>query len=183
MDHISVRVVEVGGTSGNVADEGWKSYPCPLVKCAVPQPTVRREARRAFDHSQTAAQTLDEYRKCHSGCSSDASIITFHAVDHGGMTFRFQTSTIVPQSWAIDIDWSGYGQDYEVPWVYNGASCGGASDGWVACRGTGCAPCKELVDAYPRYFTNHPNCVRNTTCDGQFYPCSTHCPAPTAADL
>jgi hypothetical protein len=183
MENLSVRVVEIGGAiDGHVVDEGWKSYPCPLVKCAVTPPYVLGEARRAVANSKIATHSIDEYAKCLRGCGTD-SIITFHALDHGGQTFRFQTSTIVPQASGVDIDWRGYGQDYEVPWVYNGGSCGGADDGWVACRGTGCAPCKEHVDAYPRYFTNHPKCVRNTTCNGEFYRCSANCPAPTAADL
>jgi hypothetical protein len=53
---------------------------------------------------------------------------------------------------------------------------------FAGCRGTGCTVCAELVDKYPRYFTNHPTCASTTTCNGQYFPCSLNCPAPTAAD-
>ncbi|MBN2528989.1 MAG: hypothetical protein JXR76_21550 [Deltaproteobacteria bacterium] len=60
--------------------------------------------------------------------------------------------------------------------------CAGADNGWEGCRGTGCHACIELLDEYPKYFVNHPHCVPNLTCQGEFYTCSTNCPAPTAAD-
>jgi hypothetical protein len=178
MEHASVRVVDTTAY-GAIEDLGWKNYPCPLVKCTGSRPFVRGEVRRAVDGASNVAGAVSYNRKCHGACIGD-SIITFHAAEYGGKSYRFQTSTV---SSSVDIDWKGYGQDYEVPWAYNGATCGGAADGWLACRGTGCAVCKEQVDAYPRYFTNHPNCVRNTACNGGFYRCSSNCPPPTAADL
>jgi hypothetical protein len=64
--------------------------------------------------------------------------------------------------------------------------CDGAppesSNAWDGCRGSGCAVCAEAIDAYPKYFDHHRNCTRNTTCDNQFYRCSSACPAPTDAD-
>jgi hypothetical protein len=65
--------------------------------------------------------------------------------------------------------------------MYGGPECdGGAS--WDACRGSGCYVCAEQLQDYPRYTYNHPKCLVNTSCDGEFYTCSTNCPAPTDAD-
>jgi hypothetical protein len=58
----------------------------------------------------------------------------------------------------------------------------GVSGGWEGCRGYGSWACVELLGGYPRYFQNHPSCVANTTCAGQFATCSDVCPAPTKAD-
>jgi hypothetical protein len=60
--------------------------------------------------------------------------------------------------------------------------CNGSPGGWNGCRGTGCWVCNELVQAYPRYAQNHPACIVNYTCSGQFYTCNAACPAPTEAD-
>lgn len=60
--------------------------------------------------------------------------------------------------------------------------CSGASGGWQGCRGSGCAACSELTAAYPLYFTNNPKCQKNTTCNNQFFTCSSNCPQPTSAD-
>jgi hypothetical protein len=38
-----------------------------------------------------------------------------------------------------------------------------------------------MVTNYPRYFQNHPNCVRSTTCNYLFGQCSA-APSPTDAD-
>jgi hypothetical protein len=62
------------------------------------------------------------------------------------------------------------------------SQCSGASGGWLGCRGTGCHACIDLLEDYPRYFQNHPNCVPNTTCNGSHYTCSANCPAPTSSD-
>jgi hypothetical protein len=61
-------------------------------------------------------------------------------------------------------------------------TCEGVPGMWRGCRGTGCHVCAELVANYPCYFQNHPNCVSNSTCDGQYFTCSDACPAPTQAD-
>lgn len=60
--------------------------------------------------------------------------------------------------------------------------CNGTPGEWSGCRGNGCHVCEELVADYPHYFINHPACTRNFTCDGQYFTCNAHCPAPTEAD-
>jgi hypothetical protein len=62
-------------------------------------------------------------------------------------------------------------------------SCNGTPGQWSGCRGNGCAVCAELVELYPLYFPNHPECSPNYTCAGQYYTCNEACPAPTSADL
>jgi hypothetical protein len=60
-----------------------------------------------------------------------------------------------------------------------------ASTNWQGCRAMGCGVCSDALDAlgdYPFYFENHPCCVRNDTCSGDFYPCSSLCPEPDAFD-
>lgn len=181
-DHISARTVQTN-LPGSLSNLGAHSYPCPLLKCGVPVPAVLDERRASRDgaSSATAAFSLtSRYAGCPT-CGGD-SVITFHAVDIGSSRFRFQTSTVDPAQAGVDLKWSPYGQDYEVPWAYNGPSCSGTSGQWSGCRGTGCAPCAELVDGYSRYFENHPNCVRNPTCGGQYYQCNSQCPRPTEAD-
>ena len=62
-------------------------------------------------------------------------------------------------------------------------ACGGASDGWMACRGTGCSVCSERVSAdYALYFRNHPSCSHNDACAASYGKCSASCPTPTDAD-
>jgi hypothetical protein len=61
--------------------------------------------------------------------------------------------------------------------------CNGTPGEWDGCRGTGCWVCAEQLQGYTHYVQNHPRCVVNTTCDGQFYTCNADCPAPTMADL
>ncbi|HYG63943.1 MAG TPA: hypothetical protein VEL74_15310 [Thermoanaerobaculia bacterium] len=69
------------------------------------------------------------------------------------------------------------------PAAEKAGSCDGIGDGiWNGCRGTGCHVCDEKLAGYDCYFVNHPDCIRNTTCAGQFYSCDSACPAPTAAD-
>ena len=72
------------------------------------------------------------------------------------------------------------------------ATCSGVSSGlradatvgpnWNGCRGSGCWGCADALTTYPKYFTNHPLCVRNTTCAGSFFQCGSACPAPSNAD-
>ena len=62
------------------------------------------------------------------------------------------------------------------------AMCNGTPGQWDGCRGTGCFVCSEKVTDYPLYFQNHPSCVKNDTCAGQFFTCNAACPAPTDAD-
>ena len=65
-------------------------------------------------------------------------------------------------------------------------SCNGLSDDyphWDGCRGSGCFACSDLIDVpYPKYFANHPECTRNTTCDGSHGRCSASCPPPSDLD-
>jgi len=65
----------------------------------------------------------------------------------------------------------------------DGAMCNGTAGEWAGCRGNGCAVCAEQLQGYTRYVQNHPRCVVNPTCDGQFFTCNADCPAPTMADL
>lgn len=61
-------------------------------------------------------------------------------------------------------------------------ACTGTPGQWSGCRGTGCFVCSEKTKDYPLYFQNHPSCVKNDTCAGEFYTCNANCPAPTDAD-
>jgi hypothetical protein len=61
-------------------------------------------------------------------------------------------------------------------------TCNGDTN-FQGCRGSGCWVCEEIVANYPHYFDNHPACLPNKTCAGQYYTCNHKCPAPTAADL
>jgi hypothetical protein len=61
-------------------------------------------------------------------------------------------------------------------------ACHGSPDGWIGCRGTGCSPCAELLEGYPRYAQNHPGCIVNPTCNGGFFQCNAACGAPSEAD-
>ena len=63
------------------------------------------------------------------------------------------------------------------------AMCNGTAGEWAGCRGHGCAVCTEQLQGYTRYVQNHPRCVVNPTCAGQFYTCNADCPAPTSADM
>jgi len=60
----------------------------------------------------------------------------------------------------------------------------GTSGNWSACRGSGQYVCVEKVDSatYPRYWTNHPSCTKNTTCGGRYYACNALCPPPSDID-
>ena len=71
---------------------------------------------------------------------------------------------------------------FELAPACDGATTGTDGSEWAGCRGSGCAVCSELVANYPRYFQNHPDCLRNTTCGGSAYACSLNCPKPSAAD-
>jgi hypothetical protein len=62
-------------------------------------------------------------------------------------------------------------------------TCDGSPGQWPGCRGNGCAVCAELVGNAPCYFRNHPDCARNTTCNGQYFECNDACPQPTSADF
>jgi hypothetical protein len=67
--------------------------------------------------------------------------------------------------------------------VPDSAQCAGVTGGYQGCRGTGCHACIEALNAYPKYFKNHPKCIPNTTC-GSYATglCSANCPAPTSMD-
>jgi hypothetical protein len=62
-------------------------------------------------------------------------------------------------------------------------TCDGSPGQWPGCRGNGCAVCAELVGNAPCYFANHPSCVPNTTCNGEYFECNDACPQPTFADF
>ena len=61
-------------------------------------------------------------------------------------------------------------------------TCNGTTGQWAGCRGNGCTACSEKLTGYPYYFLNHPRCLRNDTCAGQFFTCNSNCPAPTDGD-
>lgn len=62
-------------------------------------------------------------------------------------------------------------------------TCGGSTNGWQACRGTGCSVCSEKVSTdYALYYRNHPACTATTGCESQYSSCNSACPAPTDAD-
>ncbi len=61
--------------------------------------------------------------------------------------------------------------------------CDGTSGQWSGCRGSGCYVCQEKVANYPKYFANHPGCIKNADCMGQYFTCNANCPAPAAADM
>jgi extracellular elastinolytic metalloproteinase len=71
---------------------------------------------------------------------------------------------------------------FTVPSSCQFAQCNGTSGQWSGCRGTGCHVCAEKVSSHPLYFVNHPGCIKNTTCGGQYFTCNANCPAPTTAD-
>jgi hypothetical protein len=60
--------------------------------------------------------------------------------------------------------------------------CESTEGNWKACRFGGCFVCADMVQGYPHYFRNHPNCVPNASCKGRYLTCSANCPPPTAAD-
>ncbi len=60
--------------------------------------------------------------------------------------------------------------------------CDGTVGEWNGCRGNGCSVCTEKLTEFPRYMQNHPDCVANSTCSGEFHQCNAACPAPTYAD-
>jgi hypothetical protein len=108
----------------------------------------------------------------------DTGLYCFHAVDHGGLWWRLESSISLNST----LDWGNITRSYDVPWV-NGSTCTGAGGTFNGCRGSGCFVCKEKVGAYPNYFRNHPRCVLNEGCSGVFGTCNPDCPAPTSADL
>ncbi len=60
--------------------------------------------------------------------------------------------------------------------------CEGTEGNWKACRDGGCHVCAEMVEGFPHYFRNHPNCIPSLTCKGRYFSCSANCPPPTAED-
>lgn len=62
-------------------------------------------------------------------------------------------------------------------------TCNGTFGQWSGCRGTGCSVCWEFVSSYPYYFINHPSCIPNSNCQGQYFTCNEACPAPSSADF
>jgi hypothetical protein len=60
--------------------------------------------------------------------------------------------------------------------------CEHTEGNWKGCRNGGCTVCVEMVQGFPNYFRNHPNCTPSMTCEGRYFTCSANCPPPTAAD-
>ncbi|HEY0714877.1 MAG TPA: hypothetical protein VGF45_19510, partial [Polyangia bacterium] len=61
-------------------------------------------------------------------------------------------------------------------------SCESLPDGWLGCS-HGCGVCTNVLEEYPRYFENRPNCIPTPgRCKGTPVPCGAACPPPTAAD-
>jgi hypothetical protein len=60
--------------------------------------------------------------------------------------------------------------------------CEPTEGNWKACRNGGCTVCGEMVQGFPNYFRNHPNCIPSMTCEGRYFTCSANCPPPSAAD-
>jgi hypothetical protein len=58
----------------------------------------------------------------------------------------------------------------------------GAGDGWIGCRGYGSWACLELLGGYTHYFTNHPACLPNPICAGNYAACGAACPTPSPGD-
>jgi hypothetical protein len=137
-----------------------------------------------------AIATAPHLAAAYLNCNTTADAM-YEAVNVAGSSHYSSTVCIGGQIWPASSS-SGPGcSTYEVfdssrTRVCNGAS-GMRADGsigsnWNGCRGSGCGGCSDALAAYPRYFTNHPYCSRNTTCAGQFYQCGSACPAPSDAD-
>jgi hypothetical protein len=61
-------------------------------------------------------------------------------------------------------------------------SCEALPDGWLGCS-HGCGVCSNVLENYPRYFENRPNCIPTPgRCKDAPNPCGAACPPPTAAD-
>ena len=48
----------------------------------------------------------------------------------------------------------------------------GAPPYWQGCRGSGAHVCIDAPDVTDQYFIDHPLCIKNPTCAGQFYNCN-----------
>lgn len=86
---------------------------------------------------------------------------------------------------ACNGSYSRCGENCPPPTIVD--SCNGLPDEhgnvWDGCRGSGCTACSDLIDVpYPKYFANHPECTRNTTCGGDHSRCAASCPPPTDQD-
>jgi len=58
----------------------------------------------------------------------------------------------------------------------------GAPGGWLGCRGQGISICIEKVTT--QYYINHPLCIRNVNCQGQYYSCNDYyCPPPVGNEI
>jgi hypothetical protein len=60
--------------------------------------------------------------------------------------------------------------------------CEGTDGNWKGCRNGGCHVCIEMLQGFPNYFRNHPNCNASMTCEGRYFSCSANCPPPSAQD-
>jgi hypothetical protein len=110
-------------------------------------------------------------------CAEKLTAYPFYFANHPKCTLNtscdgafYSCSTLCPEPTSYDRD--------------GGSECAGdsSSNSWLGCRGSGCAVCKELISAYPKYLQNHPSCILNETCGGSFGYCSSRCPAPSIAD-
>ena len=60
--------------------------------------------------------------------------------------------------------------------------CEGTDSNWKGCRNGGCNVCVEMLQGFPNYIRNHPNCNPSMSCEGRYFPCSANCPPPSAED-
>jgi hypothetical protein len=82
----------------------------------------------------------------------------------------------------VETDEDETDEDETEPDAGEGGMCEGTSGNWDGCRGDGCSVCTEKIAAFPLYLQNHPECVPNSTCNGEYYTCNARCPAPTEGD-
>jgi len=61
----------------------------------------------------------------------------------------------------------------------------GTPGNWDGCRGTGLSVCVEAVgnlvgsnQEVEKYFNEHPDCIKNYTCGGEYFTCNAKCPPP-----
>jgi hypothetical protein len=141
-----------------------------------PAPTASDKAPAAGQCNGTAGQ----WQGCRGNgcavCSENLAAYPFYFTNHPNCV---KNDTCAGQFYTCNASCPAPTEADKAP---PAGTCNGTSGQWQGCRGNGCAVCAEKLTAYPKYFLNHPNCAKNTTCDGQFYTCNSNCPAPTWAD-
>lgn len=183
---------EVGGGHGNFAPQA--PYTAIIGTGAARPTSVRVEWRNAVNRVDEASVGLNGYvtlvertplvcrgvsggwQGCRgSGCSVCSNLIADYPLylrNHPACTLNKNCGG---QAFACSAN---------CPPPTSADTCSGSPGGWQACRGNGCSVCAEQVDTnvYPLYFKNHPGCVPNPNCGGQYFPCNSNCPAPTEID-